>query len=225
MQDEALREATASEPLSLDEEYDMQRSWRNDHDKLTFIVCLPPESATDTSGQDMRLTSDNDAPEKMIGDVNMFLGWHDAEHDENAEHDGDEEPDEDVRLRGELELMIARTEFQGKGLGRYILLTFMWYVLGGWEDLAQEFGRTDDLKSSFPELEAFSVKIGASNERSIRLFEKLGFSKVATKPSHFGEWELQWKKDEINQAKLMETVIAEVGNPRIVKLESLPSNA
>jgi len=38
MQDERLLEATASERLSLQEEYDMQRSWRDDPDKCTFIV-------------------------------------------------------------------------------------------------------------------------------------------------------------------------------------------
>ncbi|OAP54904.1 hypothetical protein AYL99_10604 [Fonsecaea erecta] len=36
-----IQEATASEPLTLEEEYAMQRSWRDDGDKLTFIVCRP----------------------------------------------------------------------------------------------------------------------------------------------------------------------------------------
>jgi hypothetical protein len=38
MQDEAILQATASEPLSLDEEYAMCDSWRADADKCTFIV-------------------------------------------------------------------------------------------------------------------------------------------------------------------------------------------
>ena len=63
----------------------MQKSWRNDHDKLTFIVCLPLsnedlERAHETS---MRLRrcdmmsilqgGEHDSPEKMVGDVNLFL--------------------------------------------------------------------------------------------------------------------------------------------------------
>ena len=38
MQDPAIRAATASEPLTLEEEHEMQGKWRGDGDKLTFIV-------------------------------------------------------------------------------------------------------------------------------------------------------------------------------------------
>jgi hypothetical protein len=38
MADPALQAATASEPLTLEEEYAMQRTWLEDEDKCTFIV-------------------------------------------------------------------------------------------------------------------------------------------------------------------------------------------
>lgn len=60
MSDPELLLATASEPLTLEEEYSNQISWALDQDKYTFI-----------------LEAENNCPNgikgKMIGDVNLFL--------------------------------------------------------------------------------------------------------------------------------------------------------
>lgn len=46
----------------------MQQSWRNDHDKLTFIACLPISGSAEEV-----VAGEHDKTERMIGDVNLFL--------------------------------------------------------------------------------------------------------------------------------------------------------
>eukprot|EP00128_Syssomonas_multiformis_P009653 Colp12_sorted_trinity150504_noHs@8271 len=93
-----LQEATASEPLSIEEEYDMQQSWHDDPQKLTFIV-LDKDRFKD-------LVDDIDA---MAGDVNIFFNDHD---DPKA---------------GELEIMIAEESSRGKGVAKEALKIMMQY--------------------------------------------------------------------------------------------------
>ncbi|KAF7586810.1 hypothetical protein BBP40_008328, partial [Aspergillus hancockii] len=106
-----IQEATASEPLTLEEEYNMQQSWRQDPDKLTFIVCLP---AADSDSQQGQLSKTADTPDRMIGDINLFLRVDNGE-------EGTSEP----QIIGEVELMIAEKKNQRKGLGKATLLTFL----------------------------------------------------------------------------------------------------
>ncbi|UMM21702.1 hypothetical protein L5515_003272 [Caenorhabditis briggsae] len=88
MEDEEIRRLTGSERLSLEEEFEMQKSWREDDDKLTFIV-LSKEEGEETN--------------RMLGDVNLFIS-----KSENSE-------EEDV---GEVEVMIAEPRGRGKGIGQ-----------------------------------------------------------------------------------------------------------
>ncbi|NXD02343.1 NAT9 acetyltransferase, partial [Certhia familiaris] len=97
MQSEELQRLTASEPLSLEQEYEMQRSWRDDADKCTFIVL------------DSRRWPGQVEENSMVGDVNLFLT--------NAE-------DPTV---GEIEIMIAEPSCRGKGFGKEATLLMMAY--------------------------------------------------------------------------------------------------
>ena len=161
----------------------MQRSWRTDRDKLTFIVCLPIST---TKGLQALKAGEHDADDRMIGDINLFL----FENDETS-------PPIDnsynfSNLVGEIELMIARKDLNRQGYGRTALLTFMHYVLSNWEQIAAEYSFHTDDSAELPKLAHLRVKINQSNQRSIALFESVGFKMVGDGPNYFGEVELRW---------------------------------
>ncbi|KAL4890948.1 GNAT domain-containing protein [Aspergillus ambiguus] len=188
MKDEEIQEATASEPLSIEEEYTMQQSWRQDPDKLTFIVCLPTPSAQQAQGIPDPLSAEDDSPERMVGDINLFLRVDDGE-----------EGDSDPQIIGEIELMIAEKKNQRKGFGRAALLAFLRYIVDHEKDILTEFVNRDTMASELLSTRAsaawkfscLSVKIGQANVRSLALFESVRFAKVADEPNYFGEFELR----------------------------------
>uniref|UniRef100_A0A914XQ94 N-acetyltransferase domain-containing protein n=1 Tax=Plectus sambesii TaxID=2011161 RepID=A0A914XQ94_9BILA len=133
MQDEQLRAQTASEPLTLEEEYDMQRSWAEDADKCTFII-LSRE----------RLLAGASSVNAMVGDVNLFF------------------TDTCDRSSAELEIMIAESTEQRKGLGLAASAMMMLYAV-------EKLG-----------VRTFTAKIGSKNEKSLRMFkEKLAFEQIS----------------------------------------------
>ncbi|XP_051888721.1 N-acetyltransferase 9 [Pristis pectinata] len=99
MKSEELLKLTASEPLTLEQEYQMQRSWRDDDDKCTFIVL---DKVRWTSG----LYTEEEC---MVGDVNLFL------------------TDPEDPTMAEIEIMIAEPSFRGKGFGKEVTLMMMYY--------------------------------------------------------------------------------------------------
>ena len=158
MKDPALLEATGSEPLSIDEEMEMQQSWRDDDKKCTFIV-----HATDTCNIDNEkefLVKRN--LEGMVGDVNLFLSEmdDDDEEDETTQKEsGDDASSNDTvcRIQAEIDIMIAEKDFQKKGLGRAATCTMLLYG------------------ASILSIQRFFCKINDDNVASIQLFKSLGF--------------------------------------------------
>ncbi|XP_004084320.1 N-acetyltransferase 9 isoform X2 [Oryzias latipes] len=99
MKSPELQQLTASEPLTLEQEYDMQRSWREDDDKCTFII-LDTQKWADPSVNEETC---------MVGDVNIFL------------------TDSTDPSLAELEIMIAEESYRGKGIGKEVTLMMMCY--------------------------------------------------------------------------------------------------
>eukprot|EP01096_Ripella_sp_DP13-Kostka_P014372 TRINITY_DN6468_c0_g1_i1.p2 TRINITY_DN6468_c0_g1~~TRINITY_DN6468_c0_g1_i1.p2 ORF type:complete len:192 (-),score=75.09 TRINITY_DN6468_c0_g1_i1:7-582(-) len=101
MKDQFLQETTASEPLSLEEEYQMQRNWEADQDKFTFLIVDKQRSENSVEG--------------MVGDINIF--YHDEEDRTNAEIDV-MIAEKDARGKGlGLESVIAMLRFAGEEMG------------------------------------------------------------------------------------------------------------
>ncbi|CAG7990405.1 unnamed protein product [Penicillium olsonii] len=194
-----IQEATASEPLSIEEEYSMQRSWRQDADKLTFIVCRAITTGDeDDIPSQRKLQAESDSPSNMVGDINLFLRIDDGD-------DGDSPP----QIVGEVELMIAEKVNQRRGFGRAALLMFLRYIVERQGSILDEFVGSGDVdvetvrklrtgveasgSSEGLELECLSVKIGHTNSKSLALFESTGFEKCSEEPNFFGEFELRRK--------------------------------
>lgn len=99
MKSPELQQLTASEPLSLQQEYDMQKSWREDNDKCTFIV-LDKQRWADPGVEEEQC---------MVGDVNIFL------------------TDPTDPSLAELEVMIAEPSYRGRGIGKEVTRMMMCY--------------------------------------------------------------------------------------------------
>ncbi|CAH1400507.1 unnamed protein product [Nezara viridula] len=98
MESEELRKQTASERLSLEEEYEMQQTWLNDEEKCTFIVL------------DKKLMEEsNNEIVSMIGDANLYI-----------RKDGE-------NVIGEIGLMIAEPSFRSCGRGSEAALFILRY--------------------------------------------------------------------------------------------------
>lgn len=149
MQDAELLELTGSEPVSLEDEYKMQVSWREDNDKLTFVVLDRAREADPELGP----IANGGA---MAGDVNMFFNANtgDAANCSTTDNEG---ACRGRYAEGEIEIMIAEVESRRRGLAKEALTMMMDYC-------TRELGTT-----------AFVAKIKDHNDASVALFSRLGF--------------------------------------------------
>ncbi|CAI2167274.1 1871_t:CDS:2 [Funneliformis geosporum] len=99
MQSPFLREMTASEPLTLEQEYEMQRSWHVDEN-----ILAKPEVSHELTNQEIKSA-------KMIGDVNLFFN------------------DSDNPSIAEIEIMIAEQSYRRSGLAKNALLLMFHYAI------------------------------------------------------------------------------------------------
>ncbi|KAH6626914.1 GNAT domain-containing protein [Chaetomium sp. MPI-SDFR-AT-0129] len=169
MEDPAIQAATASEPLTLAEEFENQASWRASHDKLTFIVCQPlygTESGSVTTTAAAATTTTTtpeapapappapapakpitpgtpDSPSHMIGDVNLFLYPYEEDPDDDEADDEAESPAGELAIptacTGEIDIMIASPSHRGQGAGRGAVQAFLQYILRNVEGIMREY--------------------------------------------------------------------------------------
>lgn len=200
---------TASEPLSIEEEHANQRSWRESRDKLTFIVCTPLPTRKDggqysASGNAPVRAGIDDAEDKMVGDVNLFIHRLDSFVDEQATalskvegggtttsgERGGGKRKKITSIAAEIDVMIASPSNRGKGIGKATVSTFLGYVMRNLEGIIAEYSgacAAEDFR-----LEEFIAKIHASNVSSHALFKSLGFVQRGD-TNYFGELEMVLK--------------------------------
>ncbi|KAI5461636.1 acyl-CoA N-acyltransferase [Mariannaea sp. PMI_226] len=184
MQDADIQEATASEPMTLDEEYENQQSWRTSTDKLTFIVCAPKGQGHGDESQDGVAATARaevvDTDDRMRGDINFFLYPYDG-------LDGEDDTAAAVTAEaegwctGEVDVMIASTKHRGQGFGRAAVCALLVYLQKHTDAILGEYaeGRPAVLKD-------LMVKIKEGNAGSRALFQKLGFVQSG-EVNYFGE--------------------------------------
>ena len=178
MKDPEILALTASEPLSLEEEFAMCNTWADDEDKATFLIAwkeretereMDPtrESAPPSSPLIPTRTSPSSSPSPstsrpfLVGDVNLFR-LHDDDDDDDDDDGGGENGQDQPRpprtTQWEIEVMIGDPHARRRGLAREAIAMMMAWAV------------------THLHARRFVAKILERNHASRRLFEQLGFT-------------------------------------------------
>ncbi|XP_050247839.1 uncharacterized protein LOC126695214 isoform X2 [Quercus robur] len=155
MQHRALLQATASEPLTLQQEFEMQLTWTQDPNKQTFIVLDREMVVGEFIHGDPHV-------EAMVGDVNLYMNNFD---DPNM---------------AEIEIMIAEPKSRGKGLGKESVLLMMAFAV---ESLGIHIFRAKIGESNGASLTLFR-KLGFEEASYSEIFKEVTLELQVTKPKH-----------------------------------------
>ncbi|KAF8510818.1 acyl-CoA N-acyltransferase [Hysterangium stoloniferum] len=167
-----LRELTASEPLTLEEEYQMQQNWQKDEDKLTFIILARPHLLSNNIPvSDETPTQEEISAYPMVGDVNLFF---------KNDPEGYDEVEAEVMIAGST---YSEPSYRRKDVAHSALNLIF--------DYATSPDGPPPLRIPPNKL---VVRIGEDNTSSIRLFEKLSFV-VTRRVAVFQEVELRYRGD------------------------------
>lgn len=207
----------------------MQKEWRDDENKCTFIILardLLCHDEVDCNGEKIeipRIPSEHKEKDKkeesypklveqtlqaMIGDINLFLSEEDDYNSDDEENFQQQqmlltETQSPAELtQAELDIMIAVESHRHKNLGTELALMMMYYG------------------ASALKLRRFYVKIKDTNHSSIKLFkEKLEFVECAYAEC-FGEYEFEVKCETSEE---MAELIEQKWQSLVMKKQSISS--
>jgi RimJ/RimL family protein N-acetyltransferase len=154
MSSQEIQDLTASEPLSLLEEYEMCNKWKNDNDKLTFIILN--KNCYETL--DKSIDENEKEIKSMVGDVNLFVNENEIVNNDNLKV-------------GELEIMIAEKANRGLGFGKEAIKLMIYYCMQNLNDVTTFIVKISE--NNLASIKMFEKNFGFSRYDHIKVFKQL----------------------------------------------------
>uniref|UniRef100_A0A7S0RSD7 N-acetyltransferase domain-containing protein n=1 Tax=Chlamydomonas leiostraca TaxID=1034604 RepID=A0A7S0RSD7_9CHLO len=149
MQDPEIQRMTESEPLSLEEEYEMMESWREDEEKCTFIILDRPSSSSPSPPSELPDPASEVAA--MAGDVNIYVN------------------DPEDRGTVEIEVMVAELGCRRKGIAREAVTLMMAFAV---QRLGVTRARAKILDDNEPSIKLF-LQMGFQETKRVAVFHEV----------------------------------------------------